>query len=230
MKPRKLKILCLHGVETNAEIFEFQLKTFKETFDELIELSFVDAPHWSARPRYGPFKKRGFAAPYRKWFELEYDVFYKTEDRFKLPYTEELLHLLEPSIVFLVDYINKTGPYDGLLGFSQGTFAIRMLFIALQYFSKKLKLTVTCPSFCILFSAPHFLFYSGVLFGHFIQSPAFIIAPDGTPLHSLHILNNRLPEPYWWYMHDYKHFESPTVIIHDEDHRPPKRLKYEQVF
>jgi len=48
-------------------------------------------------------------------------------------------------------------------------------------------------------------------------------------LESLHILNNKKPEPYWFYMHDYKHFEAPTVVIHTEGHRPPRNLSMEQL-
>ena len=48
-------------------------------------------------------------------------------------------------------------------------------------------------------------------------------------MESLHVLNNKQPEPYWFYMHDYKHFEAPTVVIHNEGHRPPRHLSIEQL-
>jgi len=56
------------------------MRSFIETYGELIELTFIDAPHQSGRPRYKPFRDRGFKAPYRKWYELEVDVFYQTKD------------------------------------------------------------------------------------------------------------------------------------------------------
>jgi hypothetical protein len=117
---RKLRILCLHGTETTAEIMQWQLRTFQQTYGDLLELHYVDAPHETGRPRYRPFRERGFKAPYRKWLELERDVFYKTEDRFDLTYTEELAYLVQQSIVFLVDLLNRAAgePFDGLLGFS----------------------------------------------------------------------------------------------------------------
>jgi hypothetical protein len=88
-------------------------------------------------------------------------------------------------------------------------------------------LKVEMPFFCILFSCPHFPFYSSKVFGHHISSPSFHIGAGNEPLASLHILNNRLPEPYWWYMHDYKHFEQPVVVMHNEEHRPPRNLSIE---
>lgn len=30
-------------------------------------------------------------------------------------------------------------------------------------------------------------------------------------------------------MHDYKHFEDPTIIIHEEGHKPPRNLTIEQI-
>ena len=69
------------------------MRSFVETYGDLIELTFIDAPHQSGRPRYKPFKDRGFKAPYRKWYELEVDVFYQTKDKFDIPYTENNLHL-----------------------------------------------------------------------------------------------------------------------------------------
>jgi hypothetical protein len=74
----KLRILCLHGTNTNADIMKWQLRTFQETYNELVELTFLDAPHETGRPRFKPFAERGFKAPYRKWVELDRDVFYKT--------------------------------------------------------------------------------------------------------------------------------------------------------
>ena len=67
------------------------------------------------------------------------------------------------------------------------------------------------------------------MFGQFVNMPVFGVRPDGGPLHSLHILNNRRPEPYWYYMNCHRHFEAPVVIFHDEDHRPPRHLTLEQV-
>ena len=115
---RKLRVLCLHGQETNAQILEWQLRTFRETYSELLELTFVDSPHLSGRKRYQPFAERGFRPPCRKWAELEVDVFYKTQDKFDISYTEETLYLVQETVLFLTNYLNDHGPFDGLLGFS----------------------------------------------------------------------------------------------------------------
>ena len=59
----------------------------------------------------------------------------------------------------------------------------------------------------------------------FDKGKTFLATPTWIgKLPSLHILNNKLPEPYHLYMHDYKHYERPVVVFHKEDHRPPKEL------
>jgi len=110
----------------------------------------------SGRKRYQPFAERGFRPPFRKWAELEVDVFYKTQDKFDISYTEETLYLVQETVLFLANYLNDHGPFDGLLGFSQGTIAIKKFFHSLQYFSKRVQLAVEPPSFCIFFGGAHF--------------------------------------------------------------------------
>lgn len=97
----KLRILCLHGTETTAEIMRWQMRSFQQTYGEIAELVFLDAPHQTGRPRYKPFRDRNFPAPYRKWFELEVDVFYKTQDKFDITYVEETLHLMQETVQYL---------------------------------------------------------------------------------------------------------------------------------
>ena len=82
---KKLRLLCLHGLDTTKEIFKWQLRTFYETYGDLIDLTFIDAPHETGRKRFQVFADRGFKGPYRKWLELDRDVFYKTMDKFDIP-------------------------------------------------------------------------------------------------------------------------------------------------
>jgi len=67
------------------------------------------------------------------------------------------------------------------------------------------------------------------MFDHKFLSPSTFIVADGHLVESLHILNDKKPEPYWFYMHDYKHFEAPTIVKHNEGHRPPRYLNIDQL-
>lgn len=100
---RKLRVLCLHGFRTSAAIFEKQIRRWDSSILELLDLTFLD----------GPYAARGksdveaiFPGPYFEWFQFnrEYSKFTN----------------LEECKEFISDYMQEHGPFDGLMGFSQG--------------------------------------------------------------------------------------------------------------
>ncbi|KAH0684859.1 hypothetical protein KY290_023763 [Solanum tuberosum] len=101
---RKPRFLCLHGFRTSGAILKTQIfdKWPTQVVDKL-DLVFVDAPF----PSQGKSEVEGiFDPPYYEWFQFnkeftEYENFDKC-----LEYIEECMI--------------KHGPFDGLLGFSQG--------------------------------------------------------------------------------------------------------------
>ena len=44
-QPKKLRILCLHGVNNTSEIFKYQLTNFIKTYENIAEFDFLDAPY-----------------------------------------------------------------------------------------------------------------------------------------------------------------------------------------
>ncbi|KAK3030167.1 hypothetical protein RJ639_039644 [Escallonia herrerae] len=100
---RKPKFLCLHGFRTSGEIFKKQLGKWPESVPEKIELVFVDAPF----PAQGESDVEGILdPPYYEWFQFNKEF---TE------YTN-----FNESLAYIEDCMIKYGPFDGLLGFSQG--------------------------------------------------------------------------------------------------------------
>ena len=75
-------------------------------------------------------------------------------DKFDIPYTEETLFMTGKAVAYLVEFMNKSEPFDGFCGFSQGAGTIRFFYTVLQYFQKHFDLKVPMPKFCILFSCP----------------------------------------------------------------------------
>eukprot|EP00198_Chlamydomonas_reinhardtii_P009450 XP_001698787.1 predicted protein [Chlamydomonas reinhardtii] len=69
---RRLRVLCLHSFRTSGKIFEEQLQRAQltEALGDLVELTFVDAPHGAsgAIPRD---VKPYFEGPYFEWFTAE---------------------------------------------------------------------------------------------------------------------------------------------------------------
>ncbi|XP_059636772.1 uncharacterized protein LOC132278888 [Cornus florida] len=101
---RKPRFLCLHGFRTSGEIMEKQVTTkWPQSALENIDLVFPDAPF----PSQGKSDVEGiFDPPYYEWFQFNKEF---TE------YTN-----FDECLAYIEDYMIKHGPFDGLLGFSQG--------------------------------------------------------------------------------------------------------------
>lgn len=57
------------------------------------------------------------------------------------------------SLEYVVDYMNKNGPYDGILGFSQGTFLVRTL-LKIREFKTEFPVLEHIPEFGVIVSGP----------------------------------------------------------------------------
>lgn len=115
-----MRILALHGWRTNKDILAFQLgglsKAFKETSDkdaegsDAIEIVCINAPKDASGPPYPEVSNAfGDDQPYYEWWDAE-----KHADGTRV------MHGMEDSAGFVIDYIMQNGPFDALLGFSQG--------------------------------------------------------------------------------------------------------------
>ncbi|XP_059460378.1 uncharacterized protein LOC132189645 [Corylus avellana] len=100
---RKPRFLCLHGFRTSGEILKKQLGKWPESVLQKIDLVFADGPF----PSQGKSDVEGiFDPPYYEWFQFNKEF---TE------YTN-----FDECLAFIEDFMIKHGPFDGLLGFSQG--------------------------------------------------------------------------------------------------------------
>ncbi|WCJ35690.1 hypothetical protein M5689_016933 [Euphorbia peplus] len=103
-KTRKPRFLCLHGFRTSGEILKKQLYTkWPESVFQKIDLVFANG----AYPSQGKSEVDGiFDPPYYEWFQFNKEF---TE------YTN-----FEKCLDYIEDIMIEQGPFDGLLGFSQG--------------------------------------------------------------------------------------------------------------
>ncbi|CAO2831501.1 unnamed protein product [Amaranthus hypochondriacus] len=100
---KKMKILCLHGFRTSGSFLKKQINKWDPSIFGNFDLDFPDGLF----PAGGKSDIEGFfPPPYYEWFQFNKDF---TE------YTN-----LEECISYLCKYITTKGPFDGLLGFSQG--------------------------------------------------------------------------------------------------------------
>ncbi|XP_062113544.1 uncharacterized protein LOC133824617 [Humulus lupulus] len=100
IKPR---FLCLHGFRTNGKIMKTQIGKWPQSVLDKLDLTFLDAPF----PALGKSDVEGiFDPPYYEWFQFNKEF---------NEYTN-----FEECLKFIEDFMVENGPFDGLLGFSQG--------------------------------------------------------------------------------------------------------------
>ncbi|KAK6940217.1 Serine hydrolase FSH [Dillenia turbinata] len=100
---KKPRFLCLHGFRTSGEILKKQVHKWPESVLNKIDLVFPDAPF----PCQGKSDVEGiFDPPYYEWFQFNKEF---------SEYTN-----FDECLKYIEDYMIEHGPFDGLLGFSQG--------------------------------------------------------------------------------------------------------------
>nr|KJB59900.1 hypothetical protein B456_009G279900 [Gossypium raimondii] len=101
---RKPRFLGLHGFRTSGAILKTQIETkWPKSVLEKIDIVYPDAPF----PAQGKSDVEGiFDPPYYEWFQFNKEF---------TTYTN-----FDECLAYIEDIIIKQGPFDGLLGFSQG--------------------------------------------------------------------------------------------------------------
>ncbi|KAI8536366.1 hypothetical protein RHMOL_Rhmol10G0251400 [Rhododendron molle] len=191
---KKPRFLCLHGFRTSAEILRKQLlRRWPETVLGKLDLVFIDGPY----PGQGKSDVEGFYdPPYYEWFQFSEDF--------------QEYYNFEECLAYIEDYMIKHGPFDGLMGFSQGAI-ISAALPGMQ--SEGVALTkVPKIKYVIILSGGKF---GGSMFG----SPKLAVNAFSSPVKcpSLHIIGEAdfLKEPGIELLES---FVDPFVILHPKGH------------
>lgn len=101
---RRPRFLCLHGFRTSGEIMRTQvMRKWPDRVTARLDLFFADAPF----PAEGKSEVEGiFDPPYYEWFQ------------FNEGFTE--FRNFDECLAYIEELMIKHGPFDGLMGFSQG--------------------------------------------------------------------------------------------------------------
>ncbi|XP_050377294.1 uncharacterized protein LOC126794580 [Argentina anserina] len=191
--PRKPRFLGLHGFRTSGLILKTQLgNKWPESVLRNFDLDFPDAPF----PAVGKSEVEGiFDPPYHEWFQFNKEF---------AEYTN-----FDECLEFIEDYMVKNGPFDGLLGFSQGAILSAAL-PGLQ--AKGLALTkVPKIKFLIIIGGAKF------------RSPTLVENAYSTPIQipSLHFLGeNDFLKQYGLEL--LENCVDPIVIHHPKGHTIPR--------
>lgn len=189
---KKMKILCLHGFRTSGSFLKKQISKWDPSIFASFQMDFPDGLF----PAGGKSDIEGiFPPPYFEWFQFDKDF---TE------YTN-----LEECISHLCEYITTKGPFDGLLGFSQGA-TLSALLLGYQMQGKVLK---GHPPFKL------FVSISGSKF----RAPSIcdVAYKDKIKARSVHFIG----EKDWLKLPSEdlaSAFEDPLIIRHPQGHTVPR--------
>lgn len=193
---KKLRFLCLHSFCTSGKIFETQLRMagWTDAMAERVEFTFVDAPH----ERKGSVPKevqQHFSGPYYQWWDANEDG--------------SIYHGAHLSFAQLRDVMVEQGPFDGLMGFSQGG-TMAALLTLLQARNHMLNGFEPFKCCVVIAGLPsrateHQKAYDGLPIG----SPLLYLVGEQDPLRSKSIVLTH-------------HFRNPTILFHSRGHVVPK--------
>ena len=122
----KPRVLCLHGRGSNNDITEFQVMGLKLT-DKFTPV-YLQAPHKTIS--WHQSLNQISKGPFYSWADSSASLS-DQEDQW------------EESLVYIAEYCNKHGPFDGVYGFSQGA-SIITNFSAYSIWKDRFKMK-TCP-------------------------------------------------------------------------------------
>ncbi|KAL2320556.1 hypothetical protein Fmac_029525 [Flemingia macrophylla] len=188
---RKPKILCLHGFRTSGAFLKKQIRKWESLFTEF-DLDFPNGKY----PAGGKSEIEGFfPPPYYEWFQFEKDF--------------TVYINLEECISDLCEYMTANGPFDGLLGFSQGA-TLSGLLLGYQAQGKVLK------------DHPPIKFFISISAGKFKTASVCDIAhKDPIKTKSVHFIGDQdWLKPRSEALADA--FDKPLVIRHPQGHTVPR--------
>ncbi|PSN30241.1 hypothetical protein C0J52_23749 [Blattella germanica] len=110
-----LKILCLHGYRQSGDIFKQKLGGFRKALKRHAELIFITAPN-----QLPPAEEASESEQYGWWFSTENLTFDS-----KVP--SDLSLGFQKSLELIEKTFQEQGPFDGILGFSQGAAFVGIL-------------------------------------------------------------------------------------------------------
>lgn len=120
---RKLRVLALHGGGSNTNIMMYQVGPLKRLLGDKAEWDFLNgATTWEGEPANDMMKALAKGMPFHGWYRVEND------DQSDRPYNDKLFDLsvkftyghVEKAVDSVLEHIAQHGPFDVLLGFSQG--------------------------------------------------------------------------------------------------------------
>ncbi|KAF1328964.1 D-3-phosphoglycerate dehydrogenase, partial [Globisporangium splendens] len=128
---KKLRVLCLHGFRTNVKVMQNQTATLRALLGDDAEFTFLNGPYKAKGPSAEGIRRQySNDAPFYEWCALGYvqglDKDKEDADAAKTEW-RELYIGFEKTAEFLDAHLRQHGPYDVVIGFSQGAAVLTIL-------------------------------------------------------------------------------------------------------
>jgi glutathione S-transferase/predicted esterase len=205
-QPRQLKVLCLHGYRQTSTSFYEKLGAFRKMVGKKCQMTLVNAPHVvPADPEDAAAQEQ------RGWWFSQPHGYFKSND------VSACDKGFEESLAIIKKTIEEDGPFDGLMGFSQGA-ALAVLIGLLQ---SRGEASFSCFKFAMIFApfksacSRHDYIYEGTK----IDIPTMVVIGEGDQ-----VIEASRSESLLAY------FSRPEVVRHPGGHFVPATSKQKQSY
>lgn len=201
----KVRVLCLHGYRQDADSFKNKLGSFRKFAGKYADFVFISAPHVAAplEAAADPVEQQ------RSWWANKDDGTFKGTNKGGPAYGfQESLHAVEEAW-------KTQGPFQGLLGFSQGA-----CFVGLICGLAKKKLTSIRPEFAVL--------SSGFISGSLVHMSAYEERITIPTLHVYGLTDEIIPKDMSESLA--AHFKNVEVLEHNGGHYFPATAQQKQTY
>lgn len=210
---KKLSVLCLHGYRQNAKTFNSKTGSFRKCVKKYADFVYTTAPH-KAPPlneAEGGSQEGGDddGEGQRSWW------FNKSDGTFKGTNQDGPAYGFEESLKHVEKVWREEGPFQGLLGFSQGA-----CFAGLICLLSAKSMTSIKPQFVIL--------AAGFKSGSLSHKNIYEETPTIPSLHIFGESDNIIPGPMSEALA--QHFSDPLILTHPGGHFLPASAPQKEVY
>ncbi|RLN97973.1 hypothetical protein BBJ28_00005609 [Nothophytophthora sp. Chile5] len=231
---RKLRVLCMHGFRTNVKIMRDQTRGLRNALEPHAEFVFLNGPIEARGPSDDAIEK--LYAEHKPFYEWGNFIDLKREQVLD-PSTQEMVYTdkgwyhdykdFDAMVEYMDDQLPKLGPFDAVVGFSQG--AQMMTALSMWYLHKSNTRWWKC---CVSVCGPR---VRGAVLRPLFENP------DGTPrlvpFPSIHIIGKTDDWRRGCHEMVEMYEDSPEgaardkfVFEHDTGHRFPSGERHNQLY
>ncbi|KAJ0401600.1 hypothetical protein P43SY_008675 [Pythium insidiosum] len=129
-RARKLRVLCLHGYRTNAQVMENQMKGLVDALGDDAEFIYVNAPQLARGPSEDVIERlHAKDAPFFEWWHV---TPLACQDGSDWIWT---LERVDEAMAYMDTKMAEIGPVDVVIGFSQGSMLLTIL--SMRYLQRR---------------------------------------------------------------------------------------------